>query len=111
METEKWHVVEEASNEMEAEILRGLLEAQGFEVLLSQEGTAHYIYPVSVGPFAVVQVLVPSHQFEEAKAVVEAYHQGEFEQETFDVTDEETQDGEVEDDEAIDEEDTAGDQG
>lgn len=97
MEEEKWHVVEEVSDELEAEILRGLLVAQGLEVLLSQEAAAHYIYPTNVGGFGEVQLLVPSHQVEAAKAILEAYHQGVFERDAVELSDSEAEEDELPD--------------
>jgi hypothetical protein len=80
MENEKWQVIEEIDGDLQAEILRGLLEAQGIQVLLSQEGIAHFAYSLTVGPLSTVQVLVPSSQAEAALAILEDFHQGKFEE-------------------------------
>ncbi len=80
MSDENWQVVYEIAGDPQAEILRGLLEAQGIKVLLSQEGVAHFAYSLTVGPLSTVQILVPSSQVEEALAILEDFRQGKFEQ-------------------------------
>ena len=66
MSEENWQVIEEVGGDLQAEILRGLLEAQGIQVLLSQEGIAHFAYSLTVGPLSTVQILVPTSQLEAA---------------------------------------------
>ncbi len=56
----------------EAEILRGLLEAQGIPAMLSQEA-AGSIYSVTVGAFGQVEVLVASDRVEEARKILAEY--------------------------------------
>ena len=97
MEAEKWQMVAEVSDELEAEILRGLLVAQGLEVLLSQEAAAHYIYPTNVGGFGEVQLLVPSSQVEAAQEILEAYRQGDFERDAVELSDSEAQEEDLPD--------------
>jgi hypothetical protein len=65
MREEKWEVVDEVSGDLQAEILRGLLEAQGMQVWLSQEGAGR-VYGLGLGELGKVQILVPSHQAGEA---------------------------------------------
>ena len=79
MSEESWQLVDEVSGEAQAEILRGLLEAQGIQVLLSQEGISHFAFTVSVGPLANVQILVPTSQVEAALGILEDYRLGKFE--------------------------------
>jgi hypothetical protein len=64
----------------EAEVLRGVLEAQGIPSALSQEAAGSVI-PVTVGAFGVVDLLVPASRLEEARRVVEAYRNGSLEDE------------------------------
>lgn len=80
----QWEVVAYLSDSIEAEILRGLLQAQGVEVWLSQEGAARAI-GLTVGPVGEIAILVPSHQFEQALDVLEAYDQGDYEDEAMDM--------------------------
>lgn len=62
----------------EAEVLRGLLEAQGVPAFLSQEAVGSVV-AVDVGAFGQVDVLVPAERAEEARTVLEAYQGREFE--------------------------------
>jgi Putative prokaryotic signal transducing protein len=79
MADDKWEVVETIAGEFQAELLRGLLEAQGVPVVLSQEGAGHSIYPVTVGMLGKVEVLVPSSYREQALQVIRDYNTGAFE--------------------------------
>jgi len=83
----EWVVLERIAGDLQAEILRGLLEAQGIPVLLSQEGAGRAI-GLSVGPLGEVEILVPEGLRLEAEQVLEMYRTGEFE------TDEELDEGE-----------------
>jgi hypothetical protein len=55
----------------EAEILRGLLEAEGIVVVLSQEA-AGSVLPVDVGAFGQVELLVPAEQAQRAREILDA---------------------------------------
>jgi len=47
--------------------------------VLSQEGIGESIYPVSVGPLSEIQILVASHQVDEANKILSDYEDGLFE--------------------------------
>jgi hypothetical protein len=79
MPAENWVVLEEVGGSFQAEILGGLLEAQGIPVVLSQEGAGRSAYAVTVGPLGQVQILVPAEVLEEARKVLEDYYNGAFE--------------------------------
>lgn len=79
MSEEKWELVIEVSGELQAHLLRNLLEAQGITVFLNQEG-AGKAYGLTVGPLGQVQVLVPENQSQEARRIVDEYYAGNFEQ-------------------------------
>ena len=79
MPEEKWVVLETVSGSFQAEILRGLLEAQGVSVVLSQEGAGRSAYAVTVGPLGAVQILVPAEELAEARKVLDSYYAGEYE--------------------------------
>ena len=85
MSDEKWALITEVSGELQADLLRNLLEAQGIEVFLNQEGAGR-AYGLTVGPLGQVQVLVPSHQSEEARQIVDDYFAGKFEASDGDYT-------------------------
>jgi len=54
----------------QAEILRGLLEAEGISVMLSQEA-AGSIFSVDVGAFGQVDLLVPAAQAGRAREILD----------------------------------------
>lgn len=93
MSDESWEVITEVSGELQAGLLRNLLEAQGIMVFLNQEGAGRAV-GLTLGPLGEVQVMVPKHQSQEARQIVEDYYAGKFE------IDEET--GSEEDDEKSD---------
>lgn len=78
MTEEHWEVVEMVQGQLQAEILRGLLEAQGIQVWLNQEG-AGVAYGINVGPLGTVEILVPSSEVNHARQVLDEYSAGEFE--------------------------------
>ena len=75
----EWVVVDEVAGPMQAEILRGLLEAQGLTVSVLMEGVGR-VHGFFVGPLANNQILVPDHQVELALKVLQDYYAGAFEQ-------------------------------
>jgi hypothetical protein len=66
-----------SSGQLEAEIIRSLLEAQGLTVRLSQE-SAGAVYAFTVGPLGEVDVMVSETDVGKAREVLEAYQRGEF---------------------------------
>ena len=78
MSEDKWELVIEVSGEFQANLLRNLLEVQGIKVFLNQEG-AGKAYGLTVGPLGQVQILVPEHQSQEARQIVDDYYAGKFE--------------------------------
>ncbi|MCJ7566435.1 MAG: DUF2007 domain-containing protein [Anaerolineales bacterium] len=79
--TENFVVVETASGILEAEILRGMLEAQEIDVVLSYEAAAA-IYGFGVGRSARVEILVPEEMLFQAQQCLEDYHTGRLVDET-----------------------------
>jgi len=73
-----WKSIISVQGELQAEVVRGLLEAQGIPVNLSQEGVAR-AYGLGIGPLSEVEILVPDNYFHEAEKVIERYQAGEFE--------------------------------
>jgi hypothetical protein len=57
---------------VQAELLRGLLEAQGIHVMLSKEGAAT-AYGLTVGAFSEIEVFVPHSQYNKAKSIVDEF--------------------------------------
>ena len=73
--TENFVVVESVSGILEAEIIRGMLEAQEIDVVLSYEAAAA-IYGFGVGRSARVEILVPEEALGEAQQCLEDYRSG-----------------------------------
>jgi hypothetical protein len=82
MAEDEWILVEKVQGQLQAEILKGLLEAQGIMVWINQEGAAR-AYAVSVGTLGMVEILVPNSAVKQARQVLEAYHRGDFENMEF----------------------------
>lgn len=78
MVKEIMEVIATVQGEIRAEIIRGLLSAQGIPVTLIQEG-AGKAYGLQVGPLGEVQVLVPSSYSSMATRVLEDCEAGLFE--------------------------------
>ena len=79
MNEQTWKTVISVQGEIQAEVLRGLLESQGISVHLSQEGVAH-AYGLGVGPLSEVEIFVPEKHFDAAQTVIEKYQAGDFEE-------------------------------
>jgi hypothetical protein len=80
-------VITEVAGRLQAEILRGLLEAQGIPAALSQESAAT-VYGLTTPALGSVQVLVPASYRQQAEQILEAYQSGQFENEALDLPDE-----------------------
>ena len=78
MSDESWEVITEVSGELQAGLLRNLLEAQGIKVFLNQEGAGRAV-GLTLGPLGEVQIMVPEHQSQEARQIVEDYYAGKYE--------------------------------
>ena len=74
-----WKSIISVQGELQAEVMRGLLEAQGIPVNLSQEGVAR-AYGLGVGPLSEVEIMVPDNYVDAAQKVIERYQAGEFEE-------------------------------
>jgi hypothetical protein len=77
MSREKWEKVLEIFGELEAELLRGLLEAQGISVILNQEGAGRAV-GLNVGPLGTIQILVPESAAPDARQVLDDYYTGKY---------------------------------
>jgi hypothetical protein len=75
MNNEKWELLEEAPSPFQAEIIRGLLEAQDIPTILLQEGVGRAV-GLTVGPLGVVQILVPPGDMKRAVDVLNDYYAG-----------------------------------
>jgi hypothetical protein len=75
MTTPTWVVAYTAAGVLQAQILRGLLEAAGLPVQIAQEG-AGAVYAFTVGPMGEADLLVPADRLEEARALLAEYERG-----------------------------------
>lgn len=75
MEELKWGLLTEVSGRMEADVLKGYLEAEGIQVELFQEAIGHHIYPVTIDGLGRVQLFVPKEQFAEAQEILAEYNE------------------------------------
>ncbi len=66
------------AGKLEAEMIKGFLQAQGIDVTLSQESVARTL-GLTAGKLGGVQVLVPESQVAEAQNFLAAMQAGEFE--------------------------------
>jgi hypothetical protein len=93
MAGEVWVLVDKVQGQLQAELLKGLLEAQGILVWLNSQGAAH-AYAVSVGSMGAVELLVPSSAVEQARQILDAYYRGDFESTELDEPDSQEEPGE-----------------
>jgi hypothetical protein len=77
-----------AAGELEAEMIKGFLQAQGLDVTLSQESVARTL-GLTAGKLGEVQVLVPQSQVAEAQNFLAAMQAGEYEDTEYPDQDEE----------------------
>ena len=80
MEEPRWEVVEIVNDSIQAELLRGFLEAQGIETIISKEGAGHAL-GLTIGMMGESQLLVRSEDKQSAMKILDDYHQGLFEEE------------------------------
>jgi hypothetical protein len=78
MTEDEWVLLDKVQGQLTAEILKGLLEAQGIMVWLNQQGAAH-AYAIEVGSLGLVEVMVPSRMYNDAHQILEAYYRGDYE--------------------------------
>lgn len=80
MSAEKWKVLMKIEDALQAPILQSLLEAHGFDVIVSQE-TFQQTYGLSLSGS---QILVPNEQFDDAEKLLKEHFRGDFENIDFD---------------------------
>lgn len=75
MPESNWVVVETVNGSLNGEILRGLLQAQGIEAMLSQEGAGRAL-GLEVGPMGEVDILVSPEDVTQARDVINEFYRG-----------------------------------
>lgn len=78
MSDPQWKVVIEVPGDIQAEIIRNMLEAEGIKVFLNQEGAGRAV-GLTMGPMGEVQIMVPDNQFDQARQLIDDYYEGKFE--------------------------------
>ncbi|MFP3854690.1 MAG: putative signal transducing protein [Anaerolineales bacterium] len=81
--SKEYTIIATASGNVEAEILRGMLEAGGVQVWLRRE-SAGRAFGLNVGPLGRVELAVAVEQEEEALQILEDYRTGRLDQEDLD---------------------------
>lgn len=76
MSEKEWELLETVSGSLQAELLKGMLEAEDITVIMMQEGVGHSVYALNVGPLSEVQILVPANQLSQARQVLDEYYRG-----------------------------------
>jgi len=67
-----------ANGQLEADMIRLMLEASGLHVITNQE-SAGAVYGLTVGPLGEVRILVPETEVEEANMLLKAMEEGKLE--------------------------------
>jgi len=67
-----------ANGQLEADMIRLMLEASGLHVITNQE-SAGAVYGLTVGPLGEVRILVPETEVEEANTLLQAMEEGKLE--------------------------------
>lgn len=80
MSEKNWVVLVKVAGELQAELLRGLLEAQDIPVHLLQEGAGRAV-GLTVGPLGEVEIMVPKRRLSLARSVLAQFYAGEYEEE------------------------------
>ena len=77
MKDRKWELVTVLQDPIQAEILRGLLEAQGITIHIVREG-----YQAAMGianqASVHIELLAPNDQVDEARQILDDYNAGKF---------------------------------
>jgi len=78
MNQTQWELLTKVQGDLQAELLRGILEAQEIPVLLSREGAGR-AYGITIGSLGEVDILVPDNYTQEAKLILKMYQDGTLE--------------------------------
>lgn len=74
----EWVVISKVAGELQAELIRGLLEAQEIPVTLVQEGAGRAI-GITTGPLGEVEILVPQQNARQSQEIISDYLAGKLE--------------------------------
>ncbi len=79
MNYDDWVTLETVQGDLEAELIKGLLEAQDIPVLLSREGAGR-AFGFTVGLLGEVEILIPKIFEKQGNSIIEQYKRGSLEQ-------------------------------
>ena len=71
--------VTRVNDPIQAEILRGLMEAQGIMINIVREGY-QAAYGLANQPGTQIELLAPTSQVEEARKIIREYNEGKFDE-------------------------------
>ncbi len=77
MEDLEWIKITTVSGELNADIIKGMLEANDIPVQLIQE-SAGRVYGIVFGRLGNVQIFIPKEKYEIAKSLLDDYSAGSF---------------------------------
>jgi hypothetical protein len=77
MNQKKWVVLATFPGDLQAELLRGLLESQSIPAEVLKEGAGRAI-GLTVGPLGESNLLVPADMLDQANAVLDDYYRGAY---------------------------------
>lgn len=77
MNNQKWEFITSVQDPILAEILKGLLEAQGILVHIVREGY-QAAYGLANQASVNIELLAPTNQVEEARKIIQDYEAGKF---------------------------------
>ena len=86
--THQWVVVHSTAGQLQANIIKSLLEAEGIPTEIAQEG-AGVAFGFTVGPLGIADILVPQAYAAQARTLLTAMQSGDLEDKkaTTDFTD------------------------
>ena len=79
---ENWELLTLVVGEIQAELILGLLKAQGINVNAIQEGAGR-AFGLGVGPLGEIEIRVPTSQLAKAQDILARYESGELAASTF----------------------------
>ena len=74
MDELKWEHLTDVQGRYEADILRAYFEEYGIEIMTFQESLGQNIYPTTLDILGNVQIFVSKEQAENARKLLEEYH-------------------------------------
>ncbi len=74
MDELKWEHITDVQGRYEADILKAYFEEYGIEIMTFQESLGQNIYPTTLDILGNVQIFVSKEQVENARKLLEEYH-------------------------------------